>query len=226
MVGLPEVEPVPPTPPRIKLRINSEDGQLLLELGAHVVAEHPKFAAKIGELAAEWAHAEAEMGALLAALMDTAPERTFALLEPYNRSAKRASQAALALAEATLREPALAEVRAIISRFNALATSRDSVQHGLWARKSGGNDRLFRLKALGYTQFMVRFFQLAKPEEQIRLATDFAGTLDEGYTVEQLGLISDGIRQVGADIFTMRLNWLRTGALRGLLKPLGFAGKI
>lgn len=207
---------------RVKLRINDDKGSVVLELGAHVVRECPLFAAQIGELAAEWAHAEAEMGALLAALMDTAPERTFALMAVY-RSASGTAEAARGLAKATLLGPQLKEMLSLISRFKELSDARNDVQHGLWALKGDDSTRLFRVKALEYTQFMVRFQHV---DERITLAEDFAAKLNDAYTTERLAEISDRIRQIATEIFSVRAHWLQTKGLWSILNEHGFGRAI
>lgn len=190
---------------KVGITVHDFTGTMLVEVGAHVLSGNPVVASKIGEVAAEWAHAEAEMSSFLASLMDTSPERTFALLDVY-RSAKATSDAARSLARATLTGEPLAIFESVIIRFKDLAEERNKVEHGLWARKSGYLDSLFRVKALEYTKLTIK---MVHAKDIISTATEFAISLTDEYTAQRLEAIRQKMRRLSIDIVRAKLDWLQ-----------------
>ncbi|UZF92947.1 hypothetical protein [Bosea sp. NBC_00550] len=187
--------------------MNDEVGNIVVEIGAFVIAEHPVFAAQVGVLAGEWAHAEAELSVYLASLMHTSPERTFALLAAYN-NATSTTKAAINLAKVTLSGDPLANFETIVARFRKLAERRNDIQHGIWARKPAQNSNLFRVKPVEYTKFMIA---VSHSKDLISEANQFASQLDDEYSVEALETISKDIRQLTADLCAARFDWLNSG---------------
>lgn len=188
---------------KVGLRVNDKAGNYILKLGSFVLAEYPQFASQIGLIAVEWAHAEAELGAYLAALMRTTPERTFALLAAY-RNANSTADAALDLAKVTLTGSHLTEFESLIGQFRKLAKKRNAVQHAVWAIKSQNDNLLFRVTALEYTKFMTRVMQA---EDKITLAHSFAAELNDSYSITALEAISKDARKLTAEMCSSRIGW-------------------
>lgn len=181
------------------VKINDDASRLIVEIGGHVLAKKPALLAAVGDIAARWSHAEAELGRCLATLMDTSPERTFALLKPY-KSASSLADGARALARATLIESERVDFDALIERFGAAAEERNRVQHGLWGALSHHPDSLVRLSALDYTRFTVSISQSSSP---VRDAELFTKTLSEVYDLDRLSRISHRIEALAIDIILM-----------------------
>ena len=198
----------------VGLKLYDEAGSLVVELGGFVLLEHPEFARQIGVLASEWAHAEAELSAYLAALMRTSPERTFALLAAY-RNADSTATAALNLAEVTLHGDMLAEFKAVAARFRKLAKERNEVQHGLWARKPAYDGVIFRVKALEYTKLMVRIVQ---SDDMIAVAETFSASLNDSYSLDRLEALTRDVRQLTSDVCSGRLAWQKNCLIAEALK--------
>lgn len=192
---------------KVGIAIYDEAGSLIIELGAFVIAENPAFAQAIGALAAEWAHAEAELSAYLAALMNTSADRTFALMAPYGRRTGPTVQAAVALAEATLPSDELADFKAVMARFTKLGEERNTIQHALWARKPSEDGLMFPVKALDYAKFSKRVMDI---DNATSMAESFAASLTEGWTVDELSRMASDIRQLTIDLCSARMAWLRS----------------
>lgn len=208
--------------PKVGAKFYDKAGKLIIELGAHVLAEHPALAIKIGELAAEWAQAEVELSSALASLMRTTPERTFALLEAYF-NASNTAKAARGLAKATLKGQELTNFESIVARFKDLANERNKVEHGLWAKKPGFPDSLFRVQALEYTRFTIKIHHV---ENKIVLAEDFSSSLGDEYTIERFAKINKKIRNLTSDIVLAKINWVRFMAISGDFGEVSYEGPV
>lgn len=185
-------------------RVFDKAGELVFEVGPHLILEVPGFAAKMGELAAQWAHAEAELSTLLAALMNTSPERTFALLAAY-KSAKATADAANSLGKVTLEGEDLAAFELMISSFRNLAEERNKVQHGIWAKRPSESDVLYRVKALEWTKFGVN---ILGADEKIDVADEFVSKTTEKYTVERLEELAEQIKKLAMGIILAKGRFL------------------
>lgn len=178
--------------------INDDAGSPVVEIGGHVLSLRPELLACVGEIASEWAHAEAELERCLAALMSTTAERTFALLKPY-RSAKDVSEGAKELAKATLKGQEAEDFSRLIERFKAAAEERNKVQHGLWAMRPGKPSSLYRVRSVDYTRFTISILQV---EDPVQKGEDFASSLTDEYDLARMKKVVKTIQQLTLDIIT------------------------
>ncbi|MDO9607241.1 MAG: hypothetical protein Q7J26_01850 [Brevundimonas sp.] len=196
-------------------QLNNDRGELVLELGGHVLATQPLMLAKVGEIASEWAHAEAELERCLAALMDTSPERTFALLQPY-RSAAATATGARALAGATLKGADLDGFNVLIDRFKNIAEERNKVQHGIWVKITSQPGKLGRVKAVDYSRFQV---DILHSKNQVATAEAFAAGVTDLYDVNRLAAIVTKIQTLTVDIIQASMGYLlKSETLAKLIK--------
>jgi hypothetical protein len=187
--------------------LNDDKERPIVEMGPHLPQSVHGFAEAMGRIAASWASAEVHLSCYLAILMETSPERTFALLKPY-RSARSTAEAAKELAKATLTGTALNDFVRLVERLNSAAEKRNRVQHDIWVRKGDDTDILHAVRALEYTQFRVRFsyilhHEISNADQQtklIELAKAFADKVSNRYTVQRLNDILYEIDQVGIDL--------------------------
>lgn len=190
--------------------INDDNGDPVIEIGGHVLSQRPDLLACVGEIASEWAHAEAELERCLAALMSTTAERTFALLKPY-RSAKDVSDGAKELAKATLQGQEAEDFSRLIERFKAAAEERNKVQHGLWAKRPNKPSSLYRVRSVDYTRFTISVLQVADP---VQHATDFASSLTDEYDLARMKRVVGTIQQLTLDIIKTTHTELQKAELR------------
>jgi hypothetical protein len=186
-------------------KVYDQTGEIcLLELGPHVVLEVPGFAGKIGEIAAQWAHAEAELSSLLATLMQTSPERTFALLNPY-KSAFSTADAANALGKATLQGDDLEKFQEVIADFRSIADQRNKIQHGLWAKKPNEHDCLYRAKAIDFTKYGINLLEGSNWQ---KAADDFEELASDKYTIARMNTLVDSIAELSLSIISTKVAYL------------------
>lgn len=192
--------------PRNKwVEIELENRGLVLAIGGNVLAAHPAIAARVGEVAAHWAHAEAELGSHLAVLLNTTPERTAELLKPYG-SASATAKATRALAKHTHDKDELDDFLRLLSQFERLATERNRLQHGIWVRKSTEPNALFLAKSSDYSRFLVGAKHAPHPAT---FAQGFADGLTERYTEERVADLVTQLHVLTEDLFYATFRRLR-----------------
>lgn len=198
-------------PPQVGIEIVTAEG-VTISVGARVLGARSAITERVGRVAGYWAHAEAELTSYLSVLMDTTPERTFALVGAY-RSASATAEGAKNLARATLEGADLAQAEALISRFKALAQERNKLQHGVWGSRSDRSDSLFLIKGAEYAKFTVIFASKVTPEEQIAYGLSFGAQFTDEYTVDRLNELVEQILALTRDISSTAIVWIRNRLL-------------
>lgn len=191
------------------LQFFNSDGSLLMEVGPHVVREMPQFSEKIGEIAACWAQAEVHLNCLFAVLLDVTPDDAACRLKRY-KTAAQAAEGARAIAADYLAGEELKNVNDILDRLNSIRPRRNRIQHDVWARKGGVEDRLYAVHADQYLEFTTRMLELTesklsegeKVDQIIRLDEEFAGKVSASFTVEELEALEYELGEVSKDLMT------------------------
>lgn len=191
------------------LRFFNSDGSLLMEVGPHVVREMPQFSEKIGEIAACWAQAEVHLNCLFAVLLDVTPDDAACRLKRY-KTAAQAAEGARTIAADYLAGEELKNVNDILDRLNSIRPRRNRIQHDVWARKGGVEDRLYAVHADQYLEFTTRMLELTeskfsegeKVDQIIRLDEEFAGKVSASFTVEELEALEYELGEVSKDLMT------------------------
>ena len=194
---------------RYGLQFFNSDGSLLMEVGPHVVREMPQFSEKIGEIAACWAQAEVHLNCLFAVLLDVTPDDAACRLKRY-KTAAQAAEGARAIAADYLAGEELKNVNDILDRLNSIRPRRNRIQHDVWARKGGVEDRLYAVHADQYLEFTTRMLELTesklsegeKVDQIIRLDEEFAGKVSASFTVEELEDLEYELGEVSKDLMT------------------------
>lgn len=191
---------------RYGIKLTPESGPCL-EISAGVISETPGFAEMIGQVAASWAILEAGINTALALLMDTSPDRTFALMSAY-RNADAAMKAAQKLSKAALDPQSHDKFMAILKRIDQVREERNNVQHGLWTKKGEDNHTLYLVKPLDFTKFYMNMLPLLTPpfsratvaNELLSRGIELSDSTFASYTVQDLSLLIRRIDNIGADI--------------------------
>ncbi|MDO7904670.1 hypothetical protein ACE1YR_22185 [Pseudomonas sp. K1(2024)] len=191
------------------LQFFNSDGSLLMEVGPHVVREMPQFSEKIGEIAACWAQAEVHLNCLFAVLLDVTPDDAACRLKRY-KTAAQAAEGARAIAADYLAGEELKNVNDILDRLNSIRPRRNRIQHDVWARKGGVEDKLYAVHADQYLEFTTRMLELTeskfsegeKVDQIIRLDEEFAGKVSASFTVEELEALEYELGEVSKDLMT------------------------
>lgn len=182
------------------------DGTTVLsEIGGHVLTQRVNLAAKVGEVASMWAHLEAQLGGYMAVLLETTPERAFALLEQY-RSANATAEAAKSLAKVTLLGAEREAFLASLSRFKELATQRNHVQHAVWTWSSRDPDALYRMTAV---EFSVFTFQMVSADDPKEFVDTFLGGLSDRYDEARLHNLVEDIHKLLLSLTKQAIHRLR-----------------
>lgn len=182
------------------------DGTTVLsEIGGHVLTQRVNLAAKVGEVASMWAHLEAQLGGYMAVLLETTPERAFALLEQY-RSANATAEAAKSLAKVTLLGTEREAFLASLSRFKELATQRNQVQHAVWAWNSGDPDALYRMTAVEFSVFTLQMVSADDPKEFV---DTFLEGLSDRYDEARLHNLVEDIHKLLLSLTKQAIHRLR-----------------
>ncbi|MDD1002097.1 hypothetical protein [Pseudomonas sp. TNT2022 ID642] len=189
------------------IRVRDQDGSLLLEVGPHIMQDSPKFAEKIGLIAALWAQTEVSLYCLFAVLLNTTLVESRTRLKKYNNAAKTAS-AMRKLATEHLNQHEVDSILEILDCFDTSRLKRNRVQHDVWAKKGGITHTLFTIHATDYFEFSTKYVELSEsttPDEErfkliITLANEFAKNTSTGYTVSDLSLIEQELEQLNASL--------------------------
>lgn len=180
------------------LRISDIDGNVMIEVGSHVVAELPGFAAAIGTVASNWAQAEVNLYCLFAVLMHTTPELAEKEIAKYT-VAKRATDEARRIAAEHLTGPELQGVNEALDSLDAVRPLRNRVQHDTWGRKSMDCGRLYRIHRNQYLAITLKLLDVQKmigtPAETgaKKIASGFVEEISEGYSISELERIAEDI---------------------------------
>lgn len=197
------------------LKIFDENGNLLIEVGPHVVGKLQGFGAAIGAVASTWAQAEINLYCLFAVLLNTTPELAEVTLKKHG-VAKKATDEARRIAAENLTGPELQSVSQALDSLDAVRALRNRVQHDTWALKPAEGNRLYRVHRDQYLAFALTLLdvqQLAGTpavDEAIRKAVNFAGEISEGYSVSELETVAADIDVVSKlllkAMFTLRIS--------------------
>lgn len=174
------------------LQIRDEKGELLLEVGPHVMSALPKFAEQVGIITAYWAQAEINLNCLFATLLNTTPEIASAQLRKH-RSTASATGGAREYAKANLMGTELDSVIEALNQLDRARTRRNRIQHDVWAIKGGDTERIFVIHANNYFDFSIKLISASAEKNDIELinsqiasAMNFAATAADGYTISDL----------------------------------------
>jgi len=191
------------------LKFSNGDGSLLMEIGPHVVREMPKFSEKIGEIAIAWAQAEVHLNCLFAVLLDVTPEAAASELKRYKTAAKAMEGARIIAAEHLAGEE-LQNFNGILDRMNSLRSRRNRIQHDIWARKGGVDDRLYAVHANQYLHVVARMLELTesqlaeseKADRIISLGNEFTGEISASVTLNDLTVFECELAEVSKDLMS------------------------
>lgn len=99
--------------------------------GPEQVRQRPDLAIRIAIVANSWATLEAAAASCLGVIMRAEAQGTIAILSKISTATARA-QAIREIAKATLPEPQLKQLNAMMKKFESLAKQRNDVVHGMW----------------------------------------------------------------------------------------------
>lgn len=201
------------------MRISDSDGNMMLEVGSHIVAELPGFAAAIGTVASNWAQAEVNLYCLFAVLMNTTPELAEKKATSY-AIAKSATAGARKIAAEHLTGSELQGVNEALDSLDAVRPLRNRVQHDTWGRKSIDSGRLYRIHRNQYLAITLKLLDVQKmigtPAETgaKESAWNFVEEISEGYSISELEGIPEEIDAASKllleAMFVIRARQLRT----------------
>ncbi|GAA0190154.1 hypothetical protein [Cupriavidus pauculus] len=191
------------------IQIFDETGAPVLEVGPHLIRESPKFAEKIGTIAASWAHAEVNLNCYFAILLDTTPEEAAKHLTKH-KSAARATTGARKVAEVSLSGTELAATIAILDNLDEVRVRRNRIQHDVWAKKGSDDQRIFAIHAdqyLSFTTAVVAIQESAATQSEqnarvIALANEFAADVSNGYSVQELDKLDHDVDLLSQSLVT------------------------
>lgn len=192
-------------PGKYGLQIFNEMGAPLLEVGPHVISESPEFAQRIGVIAASWSQAEVNLNCLFAVLLGIAPEDAAKELKKHG-SAIRATYGARRIAAQTLKGAELDSLNELFDRLDKARLRRNRVQHDVWARKGGDNQRVFAIHSSEYLALATQLVAVAESKDgkgaefAIDVATTFAAKVSDGYAIEDLEGIATEIDSVSKSL--------------------------
>lgn len=186
------------------IHIFDRTGAPLLEVGAHLVWDTPEFAEKIGAIAASWAQAEVNLYCLFAVLLDTTPDEAERMIKKH-RTAAAATVETRRLAEELLRGAQRETFLKILDQLDVVRQRRNRVQHDVWAKVRNNDKTLFAVHANEYLAFTNRLVAVIKQplstnddkaEQLIALADEFAESVSQGFTVEDMRAIHQEVSDV------------------------------
>lgn len=191
------------------LRVSHSDGSLLMEVGAYVVKETAGFAERIGGIASAWAQAEVSLYCLFAVLLNVTPDEAASRLKRYKTTA-RATEGARGIAAENLSGEELQKVNETLERMSLARARRNRIQHDVWAKKGGIEDKLFTVHANQYLDFITNMVSLSestladsqKSDRIIALAAEFSAMVSEGYTISELKGLEDELRCLNRDLMS------------------------
>ena len=187
------------------LQVFDEMGVSLLEVGPHVVSDSPKFSQMIGVIAALWSQAEVNLNCLFAVLLNTTPEEAAIELKKHGTAVK-ATYGARKIATETLKGAELESLKEILDQLDNARLRRNRVQHDVWARKAGDNQRLFAIHSNEYLALATNLMTVAESEggkgagHPIEEARAFVAKVSNGHTVEDLEDIATSINSVSLSL--------------------------
>ncbi|MFK2903003.1 hypothetical protein ISP17_03440 [Dyella ginsengisoli] len=199
------------------LQVRDEAGDLLLDVGPHVIKSRPAFAEKVGVIAASWSQAEVNLNCLFAALMGTTTELVAEKLEKA-LSGERASAFAKKIVAKALVGAELESLNEMLDRLDAVRLRRNRVQHDAWAFKPSDSDRLFAIHANDYLDLATRLVAVNEAEDPARAkgaieaVMAFAANVSSGYTIEELDSIDAEINAVSKSLLQAMLHHIRPGS--------------
>lgn len=186
------------------MKVYDPDGTPLIETGAHVLKEIPGFAELVGEVAAEWAQAEAFLGCYCAVLQGTTPKEALSrLLIKNGTRIKQSGQIIKELketAKVSLSPGEPERVENLLERFERVRESRNRVQHDLWTRKHDDSSALYAVLANDFLHLVTNVSETAKRPHlingAIEMAQTYALTAGNRFTLEDLESLRNEIRSV------------------------------
>lgn len=195
------------------LEVRDEKGNLLVEVGPHVIRDAPKFAEKIGVIATSWAHAEVNLNCLFAVLLETTPEEAAKELKKYGNAAK-ATEGAREIAKRKLTGSNLDSVIEVLEAFDKARLQRNRLQHDTWAKKGSDSLRMFPVHSKEYLDITLYVMASSNPRAEsgpdieaiISRSRRFAGTLEKSYTLDDLQSIAAEIDSVSKDILHLMIS--------------------
>lgn len=199
------------------LQASGVAGELLLDVGPHVIKGRPTFAEEVGVIAASWAQAEINLNCLLAALMGTTPDLVAKKLEKALSGAKASVFARKIVAEA-LAGAELESLNEVLDRLDAVRLRRNRVQHDAWAFKPSESDRLFAIHADDYLDLATRLVAVNEAEDPARAkgaieaVMAFAANVSCGYSIKELDSIDAEINAVSKSLLQAMLQHIRPGS--------------
>lgn len=199
---------------KLGLQVFDETGTILLEVGPQVVSEFPEFAKRIGAIAASWSQAEVNLNCLFASLLGKSPEEVAKELDRY-RNAASVTRRAREIAAKHLKGPELDSLNEILGRLDKARLARNRVQHDVWARKASDSRRLFAIHADDYFALATKLMAMNsskdadQPHLTIDASTAFAGSVSNGYTIEELEDICMAIESASRSLLEAMFQQIR-----------------
>jgi len=189
------------------VQIFDEKGQLILEIGPHVIRQAPRFAEMIGIVAASWSQLEVHLNCLFATLLNTTPDDAANELKKY-RTAATATNGARTIASRSLSGDELESVVSLLALVDELRGRRNRIQHDVWAKKDNGDHRLFAVHASQYLAFTTRLFAIQESKgtdfersaRAVKLADEFSASELICYSVGDFAELADEIDRVSKEL--------------------------
>jgi len=188
------------------IQLFDKDGNLYFETGAHVIDTINGFSAKIGQIAATWAAAEAHLGCYYGALLGTTPAE--ALKTIGKMSAAGLTCKAKAVAKGKLPEKEFAELVVILEALDAVRLRRNRTQHDLWSRRTGEDQTLHAVHVDDYRNVFLSGAQIKTAsdiDDHILLVERYAANADNAFTLENLESLRKEIERVSEHLLRIFL---------------------
>lgn len=195
--------------------IRSENGDDLIEVGAHVLNNLPEFSQAIGNIAAFWSQAEVNLNCLFSVLLNTTPEDAGKQLKKF-RTAAKASEGAKEFASTVLSGAQLQSVIAVIDKFDAVRAKRNRIQHDVWAIKGSDLTKIYAVHANDYLKLFNQQIEIVqskdsdadKADAAIEKANQFVASISNGYTLGELRSIVLDIAETSKELIKIMLGML------------------
>jgi len=148
---------------RVGVEIRDPDGNITLQVGAHVIQQFPDVAQKLGEIATFWAQIEVNLISLCSVLAEENLYKT-------KKGKFHQAQHLLNLLEkeeirASLDAPLSSDLMAVLRQVEALKDDRNLFQHCVWGVRITPEKQLFALTAEEYHDFLKHFLDPTKDVE-------------------------------------------------------------
>lgn len=197
------------------IQVFDDTGMPILEIGPHIIREAPQFAQKIGVIAATWAQAEVNLNCLFAILLDTTPDEAAKHLKKYG-TAVRATEGARQVAADTLTGAELTSVQKTLDELDLVRARRNRVQHDVWAKKGADNQTMYAVHSAQYLAFTTQLLAVAELERAegensdraIILAREFAASISNGFTIEDLEAIDLEIDRLSKSLLSAMFSYI------------------